>query len=86
MTKHNVIYLHRATIAGRDTCTGACETRHGCNCAALDACAPEGGSPATHVPGATGPAIGARVSPLAGLLLLVALCWVPVVLALALLL
>ena len=53
-----VLYLHRAVIAGRDTCAGACETHGGCDCATCppcngncsqgrdcpaDACAAEGG-------------------------------------------
>lgn len=34
-TNQGRIYrLHRATMAGRDTCSGACETRSGCDCIA----------------------------------------------------
>lgn len=32
--------LQRALIAGRDTCTGSCETRHGCNCVIVRDMAP----------------------------------------------
>lgn len=41
--------LHRVTVAGRDTCSGACETRSGCDCCAIY-CAPEGGQHADPVP------------------------------------
>jgi hypothetical protein len=65
----------RATVAGRDTCTGRCETRAGCDCTPdtvptdysapgwLDACAPEGGKHAGPV------ASTKKQRPLLGLLL-----------------
>lgn len=55
-------HLQRATVAGRDTCNGSCQSASGCECHTA-CCAPEGGKHAEPVPSAEPKrdVIGARI-------------------------